>query len=211
MDWGSARPFSVGWYVIADGKSLLTPTGETAPRGALIKYQEWYGMILGQPNKGLKLSANLVAQGVLAREGLQKTTYGVADPSIFANNGGPSIGEMMMVEGCYWLRADNARESGWEQVRKRLSADPPLLYFHEDCDDTIRTIPFLQHDEDDPEDLDTEAEDHAADETRYACMSRAMVGDSPPDETFRYPKTPSELTINELISRQKRKSQGAPL
>jgi hypothetical protein len=206
MDWGSARPFSIGWYAISDGKSLLGPLGDKMPRGALYKFQEWYGMIPGQPNKGIKLSANLVGRGVLARElPGQTTTYGVADPSIFANNGGPSIGEMMLVEGCYWLRADNARQPGWEQIRKRLSADPPLLYFNEDCDDTIRTLPFLQHDEKDLEDLDTEAEDHAADETRYACMSRALVGDKPPEEVSSFPKSPGEMTINELIARQKRK------
>jgi nitrate reductase beta subunit len=43
------------------------------------------------------------------------------------------------------------------------------------CTDSIRTIPVLQHDPDKPEDLDTEAEDHAADEWRYACMSRPYI------------------------------------
>ena len=211
MDWGSARPFSIGWYAIADGSSVLkTPSGEPMPRGALYKYSEWYGMEPGQPNKGLKLNASLVARGVLARE-TSKPAYGVADPSIFANNGGPSIGEMMMVEGCFWLRADNARQAGHEQVRKRLAAQPPLLYFHEDCEDTIRTLPTLQHDEKDVEDLDTESEDHAADETRYACMSRPLVGDKPPIETFQYPKSPDQLTIDELIRRQKVKNQGPAL
>ena len=41
--------------------------------------------------------------------------------------------------------------------------------------DSIRTIPFLQHDPDKPEDLMTDSEDHAADEWRYACMSRPYV------------------------------------
>lgn len=40
------------------------------------------------------------------------------------------------------------------------------------CIDSIRTIPTLQHDPDKAEDLDTEQEDHAADEWRYAVMSR---------------------------------------
>lgn len=194
MDWGSAKPFSVGWYAISDGAFF--------PRGALIKFQEWYGKVPGKANTGLKLSANLVGRGVLNRDP-RKVAYGVADPSIFANNGGPSIAEMMMVEGCYWIRADNARQPGWEQIRKRLSADPPLLYFHDSCEDTIRTLPYLQHDDKDPEDLDTEAEDHAGDETRYACMSRALVGDRPPDESLAYPKTPGQMTINELIQAQK--------
>jgi hypothetical protein len=43
------------------------------------------------------------------------------------------------------------------------------------CVDSIRTIPFLQHDPDKPEDLMTDSEDHAADEWRYACMSRPYV------------------------------------
>jgi hypothetical protein len=43
------------------------------------------------------------------------------------------------------------------------------------CADSIRTIPFLQHDPDKPEDLMTDSEDHAADEWRYACMSRPYV------------------------------------
>ncbi len=40
------------------------------------------------------------------------------------------------------------------------------------CVDSIRTIPALQHDPLRAEDLDSEMEDHAADEWRYACMSR---------------------------------------
>ncbi|MEO7026517.1 MAG: hypothetical protein ABI056_03090, partial [Caulobacteraceae bacterium] len=41
--------------------------------------------------------------------------------------------------------------------------------------DFIRTVPVLQHDRDRPEDLDTAAEDHVADETRYACLARPWL------------------------------------
>jgi hypothetical protein len=51
----------------------------------------------------------------------------------------------------------------------------PMLYVMDNCPDFIRTIPALQHDPDKPEDLDTTAEDHAADEARYGCMSRPWV------------------------------------
>jgi hypothetical protein len=47
-----------------------------------------------------------------------------------------------------------------------------MIYTFSTCVDSIRTIPALQHDQDKPEDLDTDGEDHAADEWRYACMSR---------------------------------------
>lgn len=200
MDWGSASPFSIGWYVVSDGC-----LGPALPRGAIIKFREWYGTG-NKPNVGLKLSANLVAQGILNRERDLRIRYGVADPSIFANNGGPSIAEMMIVEGCAWIRGDNARQPGWEQMRKRLSMDPPMLFFAADCEHTIRTLPYLPHDDRNTEDLDTDSEDHAADETRYAIMSRPLVRTVPkPGHPVDFSNARPAPTINELIQRQKQK------
>ena len=118
---------------------------------------------------------------------------------------------MMSIEGCSWRRADNRRAPGWEQVRKRLAGDSglPLLYFTDKCEDTIRTLPVLQHSDTNPEDLDTEAEDHAADETRYALMSRPWIpGQSAPKAT-RLHKNPSEYTINELVAKQTAKRKAS--
>jgi len=50
-----------------------------------------------------------------------------------------------------------------------------MMVFFDTCKNSIRTIPVLQHDTDRPEDLNTEQEDHAADEVRYACMSRPYI------------------------------------
>jgi hypothetical protein len=47
------------------------------------------------------------------------------------------------------------------------------------CRDFIRTVPVLQHDPIRPEDLDTRAEDHIADEARYACLSRPLIAPPP--------------------------------
>jgi hypothetical protein len=204
-DHGYARPFSIGWYAVSDGTWGL-------PEGSLIKYREWYGSD-GKPNSGLRLTVDLVARGVIAREWIQDpdepgklirepVQYGVADPSIFIRDGGPSIMETHLANGVAWRRADNKRVPGWAEMRRRLQGvgGRPLLYFLSTCDDSIRTIPVLQIDETDPEDLDTEGEDHAADETRYACMSRPWVETQPEEETLHYPKLPSEMTINELIA-----------
>jgi hypothetical protein len=63
-------------------------------------------------------------------------------------------------------------------MRARLRGDAdgrPMLVVFDTCLDFIRTVPALQHDTDRPEDLDTEAEDHVADEARYACMSRPYI------------------------------------
>lgn len=203
-DHGYAKPFSVGWYAVSDGTWGL-------PEGSLIKYREWYGSD-GKPNNGLRLTVDLVAKGVISREWIpdpddgqlvrEPVQYGVADPSIFVRDGGPSIMETQLANGVSWRRADNKRIPGWAEMRRRLVGvnGRPLLYFLSTCDDSIRTIPTLQCDETDPEDLDTEGEDHAADETRYACMSRPWTEFEPAEETVQYPKLPSEMTINELIA-----------
>jgi hypothetical protein len=44
----------------------------------------------------------------------------------------------------------------------------PMIVTFSSCVDRIRNIPFLQHDQDRPEDLMTDSEDHAGDEWRYA-------------------------------------------
>lgn len=60
-----------------------------------------------------------------------------------------------------------------------------MLVVFSTCADLIRTLPVLQHDPDKPEDLDTNAEDHAADELRYACMSRPWVQTKPKPKDMR--------------------------
>ena len=49
-----------------------------------------------------------------------------------------------------------------------------MMYVFSNCKAFIRTIPLLQYDEHKPEDLDTDGEDHVADEVRYFCMSRPI-------------------------------------
>ena len=77
----------------------------------------------------------------------------------------------------------------------------PMLYFLDACEDTIRTLPTLQHDDHDPEDVDTEAEDHAYDETRYAVMSRPWIPHRVAPAGPGLPKLPSEMTINDLVGK----------
>jgi len=208
MDWGFAKPFSVGWYVVADG-SWSTPDGRRIPEGALVKVREWYGCT-GIPNEGTRLDANVVGRGIravdqeLANVNGLRVRLGVADPAIFQRDGGPSIAEAMASTGVTWSRADNKREPGWQQVRRRLNGEDgvPLLYFLETCDDTIRTLPILQHDSSmaKNEDLDTEGEDHAADELRYACMSRPWAVKARSGDDLRFPKLPGQMTFNELLA-----------
>ncbi len=63
----------------------------------------------------------------------------------------------------------------------------PMIYCFSTCTDSIRTIPTLQHDPNRAEDVNTESEDHAADEWRYACMSRPWIKEKPEEEKARSP------------------------
>jgi hypothetical protein len=158
LDWGSAAPFSVGWWAVSDG-SLLDKGECHYPAGALIRYREWYGA--SAPNVGLHLAAEDLARGILSREINDKIDFRVADPSCWKVDGGPSIAERMANEKVFMRRADNSRLNGWDQVRNRLTGeDAPMLYTFNTCTDFIRTFPVLQHDIDKPEDVDTDGEDH---------------------------------------------------
>jgi len=190
FDWGSASPFSVGWWAVAgddfkaDG---LAGQSITIPRGALVRYREWYGA--NDANKGLKLTVEEVAAGIKQRETQgEKISARVADPSILSEDGGPSRAERMGAShGIWWQPGDNRRVAkqgaagGWDQVRARLKGQDgqPMLYVFSTCRDFIRTVPVLQHDPMRPEDLDTKSEDHIADETRYVCMSRPWTAPQP--------------------------------
>ncbi len=173
MDWGSARPFCVLWFAIADGEYITK-----IPRGALVVYREWYG---GSKNIGLKLPVENVAKGIEIRQKIGEKKlirYNRADPSMFKEDGGPSHAERMYkATGIRLSPADNQRIPGWDNVRARLQGEDgkPMLYFFNSCLNLIRTLPYLQHDDSKIEDLNTEMEDHAADALRYGCMSRPYI------------------------------------
>lgn len=207
MDWGSAAPFSVGWWAVASED--MEVQGCTIPRGAIIRYREWYGA--DKPNEGLKMTAEDVAMGIVSREAKDEDIrYSVLDPAAFAQDGGPSIAERMAratENRVLFRKADNRRVGvrgamgGWDQMRARMVGDTEgraMMYVFNTCKDFIRTVPMLQHDSARPEDLDTESEDHVADEARYACMSRPYTRNAPgkPDDIARQP------TFDELMAMQ---------
>ena len=54
------------------------------PRGCMVRYREWYGA--QKPNVGLKLHAEVVADGIVSRETKGEVSYGVLDPAAFAED-----------------------------------------------------------------------------------------------------------------------------
>lgn len=179
FDWGSSKPFSVGWWAESDGTEAVMSDGtrRNFPRGTLFRVHEWYGCS-GKPNEGLKLLASDIAAGILERERNLGLTVrpGPADNSIFDTQDGHCIADNMASAGVRWERSDKgpgSRVNGWELIRQRLSEakkhpmEKPGLFVFNTCRHFLRTVPTLARDEKKTDDIDTDSEDHIADEVRY--------------------------------------------
>ena len=132
---------------------------------------------------------------------------GPADNSIWNSENGNSIAAEMarpvivnyagdgvkkQVKGVTWKRSDKSagsRKDGWENARKYLrNALPPKdapirekagFFCFNTCTYFIDLFPVLPRDEEDMDDVDTDAEDHIGDEVRYRildAMLRSKVG-----------------------------------
>lgn len=149
--------------------------------GRLYRILELYGCTR-EPNTGLKWTPDKVFSEIRKVETEHrwlkgKRILGVADPAIWDAESGESIAETAAKHGVYFTKADNQRIPGWMQVHYRMAFDEngkPMLYVFKNCRGFIRTMPLLLYDEHAVEDLDTDGEDHIADETRYMCMARPI-------------------------------------
>ena len=168
-DFGSNKPFSCAWWGVNKD-------------GIIFRILEFYGCT-ETPNEGLNWTPDEQFSKIAETE--REHPYlkgmkisGVADPSIWDASRGISIAETARKYGIYFEPGDNKRIPGWMQCHYRLSFDDngyPLMYVFRNCEAFIRTIPTLMYSKHKPEDLDTELEDHVADEWRYFCMSRPIA------------------------------------
>ncbi len=168
LDWGYARPFSVGWYAVDHERRLY-------------RIRELYGCT-GTPNVGVKWEPSEVAREIKRIEAEDPNLKGrkihrVGDPAIWGSDGTESIGALMERERVYWEKGDHARIDGKMQIHHRLAFDDdgvPLLYVFASCKHFIRTVPALVYDETDVEDVDSDGEDHIYDELRYVAMKNPI-------------------------------------
>jgi len=187
FDWGSAKPSSLGLWAVSDG-NIVESIGRSFPRGSMIRINEWYTVAKDpqgyvKPDVGLNLMNTELGAGIVSRSKGRNFSGCVADPSIFTKAGGPSIYDQMRqgardAGGMFtFSKADNSRVSGWKKMRDMLKSaseehpESPGIWVFENCIDWIRTVPVLQRDGRNQDDIDTNSEDHAADETRYGVMS----------------------------------------
>ena len=181
FDHGYSKPFSVGWWAVD-------------PEGRAYRYKEWYGGKPRQANVGLEYTPGMICDGIISREAEEIENNlpidRIADPAIFDKSRGDSVADQMKPngtrKGIFFRKGDNTRIAGKMQVHERLRFGPdgkPMMYIFNTCEDWIRTVPTLPYSQKKPEDIDSDAEDHAYDETRYFLMSRPLT------PTKKIPKT----------------------
>jgi len=161
LDWGIANLTVCGWYC-------------ALPNGRVVKVYEktWKEF----------LPATDVAREIVTftrRYIKGKVRYTVSDPKTFSREGalGESVADALSKGGVSCLRADNEREIGWAQVKGWLrtlldDGQPALQFYAPGCPHTVKTLPTLVARKGNPDDIDKGLDDHCADETRYALMSR---------------------------------------
>lgn len=168
-DYGYSKPFSCAWWAVDyDGR--------------LYRILELYGWT-GLPNEGVKWNPYKQMEEIKKVEDQHpylkgRQIRGVADPAIWNSDTGESINDVALKYHLYFDKGDHERIAGWMQMHYRMAFDEngyPMMYIFSNCRQFIRTIPLMMYDETHVEDLDTELEDHIADESRYMCMSRPIV------------------------------------
>jgi len=143
-----------------------------SPAEQIIVYREMYVS---------KVIATDLADMIIEAEQEEKIRYGVLDSSLWHNRGdtGPSLAEQMIRKGCRWRPSDRSkgsRVSGKNELHRRLQVDEfteePRLVMFSSCKNLISQLPALPLDKNNPEDVNTNSEDHLYDALRYGIMTR---------------------------------------
>lgn len=198
FDWGSTEPFHVAWWAEANGEEMRLSDGRIfcPVAGSLIMFAEWYGCEKDKDgaylsNKGLKLSAKKIAEGIRDREiemmrmGICKKQpkAGPADNQIRnVNDVSNDTTELAMSKiGIRWTESDKSPGSnaiGLQLLRDRLESavtgEGKAIYFVRKCAATVDLLPPMPRDEKKPDEVDRNYEKHCFDSTKY----RILAGNS---------------------------------
>ncbi len=208
--WGAVVPED---YEVTDGNDPFQYQGGL-PRNSIVIYREMY-LAKHSTDIGLKLSIEEIAHRInqieryqiingirfdepLAQDGRLKIQKRVAGLDLFNHKNGPSLAERIAVSphNLWFNKAETARIDrkgawgGWNLVRFRLQGQDglPMVYFMDNCVNLIRTLPILQMDEINPEDVKSCSYDHLADALRYLLQCRPYVPSGYSEiAAFKYP------------------------
>ena len=143
--------------------------------GTLIIYRELY-------RKGL-LGTELASMLTEMEYEDPFSVQGVLDTACWSRTGttGPTVGETLQRAGHKLRRADKNRIQGKIQIHEYLKLQPsgrPKLQIFNTCPNLIRELQSIPLDRSKPEDVDTNASDHAYDALRYLIMARPRINDT---------------------------------
>lgn len=166
LDWGSAAPAVCLLAVETPGDDGLFP------KGSLLILDEVHTADPDDLARGLNWPPGKLAEAIRERCAFwNMRPYGVGDDAVGLDD---SLLNVLKREGVYLQRptkGPGSRIAGWQAVRQLLanaiSRDGPALYFTGRCGLTLETLPVIPRDPNRPEDIDTSANDHAADALRY--------------------------------------------
>lgn len=187
FDWGSSKPSACPFVAVAkeDLRFKQGVSSRLMKKDSLVVFAEWYPLAINPRgeevyNKGRFSENDLQGQELAKFSARYKNLRGcVADPSIFDERGGISIYEQLQAgalkekQSLSFEPAPNQRVEGWLELRRllrnslSLNPEEPGLYIFSTCTHLIRTLPALQRDKRDLDDVDTSQEDHLADALRY--------------------------------------------
>lgn len=186
-DYGSSAPAAALWFAEADGEEFIDNTGQVCwvPKGSIFIIKECY--IANAKQEGLRLSSTAQAKRIAQCESDEfwggRVKAGPADNAIFSSMPGvPSVADDMAENGVMFTRSDKSpgsRVRGVQLMRTRLEAstfrpmERPGIFVFSNCFHTIRTVPNLENDKDNNEDIDTTGEDHIWDVIRYRLLRAA--------------------------------------
>lgn len=211
FDWGFGAPFSCGWcYLDADGRIFRfaewygwTGTPNQGLRKADSQIAE--GIIEREQALGLRTKAGgVMVDGFDCGRPERRITY-ILSPDCFSRKPdykgggqGPSTSEVFARYGLHSSPGDATRDQKIKQFHERLRVpnDPamrPMFQIFDTCIQFIRTVPLLQQDEHNPEDVDTKGEDHIYDEQALLFMARPLSLVMPPEGRSSYDQRLDEL------------------
>ena len=173
-DWGFASPFCALW---------LTKEPDTR---RVFAYREFYAS---------NLTDRQQARGILDMSPENETYFiNYADPSLWErkNREGKvfSTADEYKAEGIMLTRGDNDRLSGKRKVNNLLADLPdglPGLQVFENCPHLIEQLSTLASDPNNPEDVDTDQEDHAYDTLRYGLTNEKKAEQKQAPKQARHP------------------------
>lgn len=197
VDWGYAPHYGMCLWVAIFPNGRLYVFAEFKFNGEHARTK----LVAAQVAQRIKELTNTEIAAILL--GQPRISKSVGDPSMWSADGhsGEDYAETFRRNGVSMIKADNDRVMGWGRLRHWFNNAPdsqPWLMIHPSCTTTIRTVPGLVRDKNDPDDIDTTGEDHPADCLRYGVMARPTPRREMTKPKIIIPDTPSAVLASVL-------------